>query len=243
MNPDEYSNLERVEKEHWFYAGKREIVKFWLNQTGVLNKKNRLLDCGAGSGHFAVSLVGDMDIRAMDDHEEALDLMRRRLPPHCVIEGSCERIPLADNSLDAVTALDVLEHVEKDRRSVAELVRVMRPGGVCIITVPALMCLWSDWDVALQHYRRYSRNSLMRLFNDLPVNIERCMYINVLPFPIVWTVRRLRRWGLFKDTRLEDIVPTYYVNRLLKSTFVRTATSTLSFPFGVGLLLVARKCK
>jgi SAM-dependent methyltransferase len=241
MNPDEYNNLEKVEKEHWFYAGKREIVKFWLQQAGALSQKAQLLDCGAGSGHFAVSLIGEMDVRAMDDHQEALALMRQRLPPQCVIEGSCERIPFAESALDAVTALDVLEHVEDDSRSASELVRVLRPGGICLVTVPALMCLWSDWDVALQHYRRYSRNSLMCLFNDLPVTIERCMYINVLPFPIVWSVRRLRRWGLFKETRLEDVVPTERVNKLLKSAFVRTATSTISFPFGVGLLLIARR--
>jgi SAM-dependent methyltransferase len=241
MNPDEYNNLERVEKEHWFYAGKREIVKFWLHQTGVLRKNAQLLDCGAGSGHFAVSLVGLMNVRAMDDHQEALALMRRRLPPQCVIQGSCERIPFADNSLDAVTALDVLEHVEDDRGSAAELARVLRPGGVCVVTVPALMCLWSDWDVTLQHFRRYSRSSLMRLFFNLPVTIERCIYINALPFPIVWSVRRLRRWGFFKETRLEDVVPTNHVNKCLKSIFVRTATGRLSFPFGVGLLLVARK--
>jgi len=52
MNPEEYNNLARVEERHWFYAGKREIVRHWIQRFHPLKPADRLADCGAGTGIF-----------------------------------------------------------------------------------------------------------------------------------------------------------------------------------------------
>jgi SAM-dependent methyltransferase len=241
MKPEEYSNLERVEREHWYYAGKRHIVRHWLNVSGALRPTARLLDCGAGTGAFAVEMQEHVECIAMDDHTESLDMLRRRLAPNSVVEGNCTEIPLPSQSYNAVTALDVLEHIPDDAKAAAELARVLAPEGTLVVTVPAMMSLWSDWDVSLHHQRRYDRAMLLRLFRGLPVTVEHCSYINVVAMPLVWAARKARSVGLGPSDRAEDKIPAIPLNRLLFSAFVSLGCARVCFPFGVGLLLVARK--
>ena len=241
MNPEEYDNLDRVEKLHWYYAGKRQIVRYWIAKTSGIQPEMKLLDCGAGSGAFAVYIASEINVAAMDDHEESLDILRIRLPEDRILNGSCTSIPLPDLSVDIVTALDVLEHIPDHQLAVAEMIRVLKPGGRIIVTVPSMMCLWSDWDVSLHHQRRYSRQSLLAAFAGQPCHIEHCAYINSLAFPLVWLARKARAVGIGKKMRAEDRIPNSIINRLLQMAFVQPACSGWLFPFGVGLLLVGKK--
>ena len=50
MNTEEYANIERLEREHWYYAGKRQMVREWLERVRAPQREDVLLDCGAGTG-------------------------------------------------------------------------------------------------------------------------------------------------------------------------------------------------
>ena len=246
MNPDEYTNLARLEAQHWFYAGKREIVRHWIQRAHPLAPGHLLADCGAGTGTFAAEMTGACRVLAIDDHQESLALAREKLGPDRVKQGSCTSLPLADGAVDVLTALDVIEHVEHDRAALGEFARVLKPGGLAIITVPALMSLWSDWDVALHHFRRYTRRALLDVVERDQFEIVHCNYVNVAAFPIVWTVRKWRtlksRSGSRVKSRSEDTIPFAPLNQLLRWSFVGPACqSVIAFPFGVGLLAVLRR--
>lgn len=245
MNPEEYDNLARVESQHWFYAGKREIVRHWIRFSHALKPGDLLADCGAGTGIFADEMRAHCCVVALDDYEESLQLLRARLGEENVRRGSCTALPLADNSVEVLTALDVIEHVEDDRAATREFLRVLRPGGIAVITVPALMSLWSDWDVSLRHYRRYHRQSLLSVIPN-EFEVLHLGYINVAVFPLVYGVRKFRslkqRLGFTSVSRSEDMLPPRWLNRFLRWQFVRLACQkTVRFPFGVGLLAVLRK--
>ncbi len=243
MEPGEYDNLERVERDHWFYVGKRQIVRRWIERLRPLAATDTLLDFGAGTGLFAAEMAPRCRVLALDAYPESLAILRRRLPAAQVIEPAAGgRIPLADASVDCVTSLDVLEHLEHDASAVAEFHRVLRPGGLALVTVPASMRLWSDWDVALRHYRRYDQRSLGALFGA-GWTVEHLGYVNTFAFPFVWLLRRSRRAGAGDGRpRAEDRVPPRWLNGLLRRQFVAQGTwRRLRLPFGVGLLLVARK--
>jgi len=245
MNADEYLNLERVEPTHWYYAGKRELVRSWIQRTRPPAPDDVLLDWGAGTGFFAKEMESCCRVLVLDNHEEALGMLRRRFAPGQVLALDDFGAAVADGSLAYVTVLDVLEHMADDAGAVRTFHRLLRPGGLAVVTVPAGMALWNDWDRALHHYRRYSRRQLRALFPAAQWELVHVNYTNVAVYPAVWVARRwLRRSGGDSEgvrLRAEDRLPPRWLNRLLRSVFVGFGRSRIPFPLGVSLLLVARR--
>ena len=243
MNAEEYANMEQMEGAHWYYSGKRDFCRDWLLRVGPPRTGDLLLDCGAGTGRFAKEMEAYCGVMVLDDHEEALKLLRGRFRADQILSLAGDRVPLPDESLNYVTALDVLEHTPDDRAVVQGFHRLLKPDGVALVTVPASMALWSDWDVALHHYRRYSRMQLKALFPSDQWEIIHVNYTNVAVYPAVWLVRKWRKWfpRSGEKSRTEDKLPTPWLNHFLRSLFVRPALWKCPFPFGVSLLLVARR--
>lgn len=243
MNADEYANLERVEPDHWYYAGKREFVRRLITRARPPQRAHVLLDCGAGTGRFAKEMEALCRVMVLDDHEEALHILRTRFAQDQILRLTDDGVPLPDGSLDYVTALDVLEHVPDDGEVVRGFHRLLKPGGVAVITVPADMALWSDWDETLHHYRRYHRKQLLALFPGPQWEVVHVNYTNVIVYPAVWLIRRWRRWfpPQTDATRSEDRLPPPAINALLRRIFVSMALCRVPFPFGASLVLVARR--
>lgn len=246
MEAAEYDNLAALEREHWYYSGKRQFVRAWIHRVRPPAATDTLLDCGAGTGIFAQEMEADCRVFVLDDHAEALRFLRQRFRIEQVLSFTGERVPLPDESLDYVTALDVLEHVPDDAAVVRGFHRLLRPGGLAVVTVPASMALWSDWDQALHHYRRYDRAQLRALFPAEQWETVHVNYTNCVAFPAVWLIRKsrgfLRRRGRGAGSaRREDQTPPGWLNALLRLVFVRTAMWRVPLPFGVSLLLVARR--
>jgi SAM-dependent methyltransferase len=241
MNADEYLKLDQLEKEHWFYAGKREIVRYWINKVQPLKPHSLLVDCGAGTGQFAAEMSAYCRVMAVDDHDESLAIAASKLGASSVKRGSITALPLSDQSADSLTALDVLEHVEDDKKAMQEFARVLKPGGILIITVPALPALWSDWDVSLHHFRRYSRKTWLNLIGDSHFTVEHWNFVNVLALPLVYLSRKFRAI-VPTQRRAEDAIPSKWLNFLLRRSFtIFACQEKIRFPIGVGLLGVLRR--
>lgn len=243
MDPAEYTKLAQVEADHWYYAGKREIVRHWILRERPPAPTDALLDCGAGTGLFAQEMSAHCQVRVLDDHEEALQILRTRFRPDQILSLAGDRVPLPDGSLEYVTALDVLEHVPDDAAVVRGFHRLLKPGGLAVVTVPASRALWSDWDVVLHHFRRYDRRQLGALFPDSEWETVQLAYTNVFVYPAVWLVRRWRGWfpPAAGGDRSEDKLPSPWLNAILRRMFVAPACVRFPWPFGVSLLLVARR--
>ncbi len=246
MDAAEYDNIAALEKEHWYYSGKRRFVRDWIRRVRPPGRDDVLLDCGAGTGLFAQEMSAECRVLVLDDHEEALRMLRTRFRPDQILGLAGGQVPLPDGSLDYVTALDVLEHVPDDAAVVRGFHRLLKPGGLAVVTVPASMALWSDWDVALHHFRRYDRAQLRALFPAPGWEIVHANYTNVLVYPAVWAVRKWRaltkrKSGAGPVQRTEDKIPPAPVNALLRALFAGMAHWRVPFPFGVSLVLVARR--
>lgn len=133
-------------------------------------------------------------------HERGLPVMR----------ADATKLPLADNSLDLVTAFDVLEHLEDDDACVREVRRVLKPGGTFLVAVPADPKLWSAHDDAVDHVRRYTRRTLTDVLAVDGMHLISMNSWNVLLRPVVM-VRRKKSTG----SDLEDMHPI--VNAGLKA--------------------------
>ncbi len=238
MNPDEYHSLHEVESRHWYYCAKRHFVRHWILRHLRAGPGRRLLDVGAGTGIFAREMSDLFDVHALDASEYAGTYLNQVLPPDRVAIGTLGEVPWADRSFDALTGLDLLEHVEDDRAAAARMHDLLRPGGLLALTVPADPVLWSDWDERLHHFRRYRRQSFSALFPDQHWQIETLRYTNWPVYPIVYLARRLPS---IRRVRPENRIPPGWVNRLLYRQFFWSAVTRLRAPFGVSLLLVARR--
>jgi len=243
MELKEYANMERVEKVHWYNSAKREFVRRWIFKVSSPKKDDLLLDCGAGTGLFAKEMEAHCQVLALDALEPALALLRQRFRPKQVIAMTGKDIPLPSESVDYLTALDVVEHIEDDVAAVRGFHRVLKPGGVAVITVPASMLLWSEWDVSLHHYRRYKRKDLLALFDKNDWEILHINYTNSLAFLPALLLRKLRSPKLLEkeESRTEFRIPPNWLNKLLKWIFVKTSMWHFPMPFGLSLLLVVRK--
>ena len=103
------------------------------------------------------------------------------------------RMPFPDGCFDVVTAMDVVEHIDDDAAAMREIARVLRPGGALLATVPAYKSLWSEHDVALPHYRRYTAHSLRRLIGGAGLSVVKMSYAVSALFPAIWAYRSVNR--------------------------------------------------
>lgn len=241
MNPEEFHALAKVERDHWFYRGKRDIVRHWIGRLASLTPKDFLVDVGAGTGQLVAELHSSCRAIGVEEHATGLDIAAGRSVR--LVCASILALPLASDSAAIVTALDVIEHVDNEQQAMSELVRVTRPGGLILILVPAFRMLWSDWDDALGHRRRYTRRQLLDVVGALDLDVRHCAYVNSAVFLPILVYRFLRTKVLPASAgRLEDRVPSAFLNRILRSLFVAPACwPWFSPPFGVSVFCILQK--
>lgn len=189
MEATEILRTVEVEDRHWWYRERRALLARELRALRRLGPPGRALDIGAaGGGNTRVLVAHGWDALVADFSETAVELARER--GLRAIHADARDLPLPDAEFGLVTAFDVLEHIEEDDRAAGELVRVLRPGGTALVTVPCDMALWSAHDVASGHVRRYTREGLAALLTGAGLVVDRLWSWNVLLRPVVALRRR-----------------------------------------------------
>ena len=152
----------------------------------------RLLDVGCGAGNMIHHLSRYGRVKGLDIDERPVKIARQRgydVDRYDVTQP----LPFDPATFDAITALDVIEHNEDDLAILADSYRVLKPGGHIIITVPALMWLWSHNDEINAHVRRYTAAELKEKLTRTGFEIKRVTYNNFFVFPLAAALILLRR--------------------------------------------------
>jgi SAM-dependent methyltransferase len=186
-----------VDEHHWWYRGRRRIVRAELDGL-VLPGDARILDAGCGSGRMLQELASYGQVSGIELDEDAAALAAQRDWGEVQV-GRLEELPWEDGTFDLITSLDVVEHTPDDREALAELRRVSKPGGWLLVTVPAYQTLWSLHDVANHHFRRYNRASLTAPARNAGWQVERMTFFNSLPLAPAAVVRLAQRRKELQD--------------------------------------------
>jgi len=244
VKPDEYRRMFEAEPSQWWYAGQRAIATALLEPAlrGLAMERPRLLDAGCGTGFNLLALSRLGRAVGIDLAPEAIAFCRDRGVR--AVRASLLALPFESSSFAAVTSFDVLYHawVTDDRAAVAEMARVLRPGGVLLVRVPALRALWGAHDAEVQSRHRYTRKELEALLDGNGLRVERATYCNSLLFPVLFARRRLDRL-LAREGSDVGFLPaplewTFKQVLLIEAALVRRR---VSFPVGASVVALARK--
>jgi SAM-dependent methyltransferase len=232
-----------VDEHHWWYRGRRRIIRAELQRL-PLPASAQVLDAGCGSGRTLQDLVGYGEVSGIELHEDAAQLARSRGHGEVRV-GRLEELPWPDASFDLITCLDVIEHTPDDHTALAELHRVSRPGGWLLVTVPAYPALWSLHDEANHHYRRYSRAALAKAAVGAGWTVTRLSSFNsVLLGPAAAVRLAQRRFGAHDGYSNDLAIGPAWLNDVLEAPLALEASWLArgrTLPFGLSLVAVLRR--
>ncbi len=194
MNRDEYIKLAEVEDRMWYFRSLHRHVRRGF-EAAHLADNARVLDAGCGTGGLLLRMREwnpQWQRAGLDFMPIACELARQRGAGD-ICEGSITELPYGDAEFDAVVSADVICQVDDDARAAREFFRVLRPGGVVVINVPAYMWMWSYHDDSCQTRRRYTRPTLRAVLAGAGFTDIRATHWNALPMPLLVAKRKLFR--------------------------------------------------
>jgi len=241
MQPNEYATMFRVEETHWWYRALHQLILQTLAAELPDWRDKKILDAGCGTGAILQRLGNPTKNVGVDLAPEAIAFCHER-GLNNVQQGDICALPFADASFDAVICSSVLYHqwVGDVAAAVREMRRVLRPGGLLLINVPAFRFLHSAHDDAVMTAHRFKKPEIRKLLLDQNFAIRRLTYWTSLLFPLAVVARTFGGSQMGRD--FEDKEPS-----ILQRTLAQIMTVELqllnrfSFPFGVALLAVAKK--
>ena len=199
--PDRQPGSSSLRREgYWWHRARTDLLAAVM--APHLAAPSRTLDVGSADAPSVGWMRGEQQ-------HVSLDLFPDGLRPGEGVVGSATELPFADGTFDVVSAFDVVEHCADDGRAVAELRRVLVPGGRMLLSVPAYQWAWSDHDVRAGHHRRYTRAGIVELVEAAGLEVLRATYAfgGVFPLFAAERLRRRVRPASTGDSRLPEVPP------------------------------------
>jgi SAM-dependent methyltransferase len=243
MQDEIYREMYRVEDRHWWFAGKRRIIRALVSRyvPPREGRAMRIADLGCGCGRNLEELPEGYTGVGLDASPIAIDFCRQR-----GVDARLGSLPgdvsLPQDAFDAVVMADVLEHIDDDVAAARAAARIVAPGGILVVTVPAIPSLWSSWDEIHGHKRRYSRKALRGILASTGLKKEFVSYYNTALLAPAVAFRLVRKLTKRRGTG-ELKVTESHVNDALEAIFAseRHILGRIPLPIGLSLVAVMRK--
>lgn len=245
MEPQEYDLMDRVEGEMWWYRALHARVVSSLDRFPGLVERP-LLDAGCGTGGLLARLAAAFpgrELVGVDVAPEAVRHAQRKVPAARVIVGSVSALPFAQGFFGAIVSCDVLCHrLVDERAALAELHRVLAPGGMLVLNLPAHEWLRSAHDERVHNARRYTQRSLRPLLERTGFVVRDLRHWNALLLPLMVLQRKVlaRAEGARSDVALLP-PPIEAMFRAVTGVEGMLARLGVRFPAGGSLLAVAER--
>jgi len=227
--------IARVERRHWWFAGRREIVARLLERR--LPAGAAVLDLGCGTGFVVERLARAFDAWGLEPDAGVRARAAAGIAPRILPGSTDDLTALGGRRFDAVTLLDVIEHLDDDAGALRGAAAALRPGGFVLVTTPAHPWLWSGHDEMNEHRRRYTRSTLRTALARAGLEPLLLSHFNTRLFPLALAHRLGRR----RDTSDGLRLPPGPLNRAFRALFSGEARGIeRGYPFGLSLVAIAR---
>lgn len=247
MNPAEFANIARCERDFWWYRGTRAILFRMLEPHLAGRKVRRALEAGCGTGYFSWLLQKEhgLPVTPIDLGWEGLRYARS-MGVDRLAQANALSLPFPGGAFDLVLSMDVMPHFERgqEQRAVDELARVLAPGGLLVIRTAALQMLWSRHSEFVHERQRYTRRQLLSLAKQAGIRVLRCTYANSLLMPIA--LAKFRLWEPLTrqapSSGVEPVAP--WLDRMLYGALAAEAAwigAGRNFPIGQSIVLIGER--
>ncbi len=202
MDEGEYALMDQAEDRMWWY---RALHARLLDRLAGI--EGRVLDAGCGTGGLLARLQAarpDLALVGVEWSAEGLARARQKSAA-ALVRGSVNALPFADASFDAAVAADVLCHrMVQPQAALAELHRVLRPGGLLAVNMPAYRWLFSAHDRRVHNSIRLTEAELQGWLGDAGFSAPEASYWNGLLLPLMVVERKLLASG---ESAASDVAP------------------------------------
>jgi SAM-dependent methyltransferase len=197
MLQHEYHTMREVEDTYWWYQVLRTEVINEVASRFPGGKTCKILDAGCGTGGMLQTFREarpDWQITGLDVSPIAVEYCQQRGFTD-VIRGSVDEMPFPNASFDVLVSLDVLYHRQVfQNRALCEIARVLKPGGLVILNLPAFDILRGRHDIAIHGTRRYTVKRILELLGPIGFKLETAFCWNAWLFFPLLSWRLLTRW-------------------------------------------------
>ena len=192
-DPTFFDRLALIEDCHfWFRSRSRLIFDVSSKISRDLPPASRILEVGCGTGNVLKCLelaYPQGTVFGLDFWQEGLQYARRRTS--CPLIRADLNLHPFRTPFHVIGIFDVLEHISDDQRALEDLCSMLVPGGTLLITVPAHQWLWSYFDEAARHCRRYSVADLSTKLELAGFRIDFLTQFMACTLPLLAAVRKL----------------------------------------------------
>jgi SAM-dependent methyltransferase len=234
----------RAERDHFWFRGFRRFVNPLLDRAARGRSDLRILDCGCGTGNN-LSLLGRYGRAAGIDITFSGLALARAHGERLLARASAASLPFSDASFDLVTSFDVIYAFDDEMAAaaLAEMHRVLTPGGHLVLNVAAMPILRGNHSVLGGEVQRYTRSGLRSHLERAGFAVRRLTYTNLSILPLVAGVRFAQRLGGHHESSREMTVPIPAINALLSGVLAveSMALRVMNMPLGSSLLTLAEK--
>jgi hypothetical protein len=217
-------------------------VRWELISSHLPSGSAELVDVGAGPG-FLGDFLRERHPRIEYRYVEPIEGLERQLTERFGTEANRHETDFGDATY--VTLMDVLEHQEDGRAFMAELAEKMAPGSTLLLTVPAMPWLWSEWDVMLGHYQRYTKSALLETVAPLPFEVVEQSYLFPELISLAWFRRLKMRPGSGAANGDGADAEFPQLSRPVNETLYRVGSASTAlrrlWPAGTSLFAVLRR--
>jgi SAM-dependent methyltransferase len=236
-----YQEMYEIEGQHWWFRARRDIL---ISLISKYIPYGNILDVGCGTGFILETLQKNESkykVWGVDVSEIAIQFCQERGLTH-VTQGRLENNDLPKHYFDLMMFLDMIEHLEQDLPSLLQAKQYLNSQGKILITVPAYQFLWSAHDEIHHHKRRYTKKQITELLHQAGYEVIFSSYFNTFLFPLIAIARLIG--NLQNRHHSSDVnLPSRWINQILYQIFgwEKKLLPSLSFPFGVSIICLARK--